>query len=76
NLVFFGKTAELVEKYVSKGSLISIEGEIKYRSWEGNDGVTKYMTEIKCNQVTFLQSPKTKETSITTESAIPDDLPF
>ncbi len=46
NIVAFGKMADTISKYVTKGSLILIEGRIRTSSWQGNDGVKKYKTEI------------------------------
>lgn len=60
-VVAFGKTAELVGQYLSKGSKALIEGKIQTRSWE-KDGETKYSTEILANSVEFLDSkPKQQE---------------
>lgn len=47
-VVIFGKLAEVVEKYVTKGSKLYIEGKIQTRSWE-QEGVKKYTTEIILN---------------------------
>jgi len=44
-LVVFGRTAEVVEKYVRKGSLIHVTGRLQTREWE-KDGVKRYSTEI------------------------------
>ena len=53
NIVFWGKQAELVEKYIKKGSPLIIEGEIRYRSYEDKEGVTKYITEINGSAIHF-----------------------
>jgi len=58
NLVAWNKTAELIEKYQSKGSKIAIEWEIQTRNYENNDGVRIYRTEIIVNQVEFLSAAK------------------
>jgi len=42
----FGKAAEIVEKYVSKGDQILVEGSVQYGSYENSDGETKYTTDI------------------------------
>lgn len=54
NLVAYGKTAELFQKYVKKGSEIAIDGKLVYRSYEDNEGNKKYITEIVVNEVLFL----------------------
>ena len=46
NIVAFGKLADTISKYVTKGSLILIEGRIKNSSWQGADGIKKYKSEI------------------------------
>ena len=46
NIVTFGKLADIASKYLTKGSLILIEGRIKTSSWQGTDGIKKYRTEI------------------------------
>jgi single-strand DNA-binding protein len=52
-LVFFGKLADIVDKYVHKGSLIYVEGKLTTRKWE-KDGVERYTTEINCNEMKLL----------------------
>lgn len=54
NLVFWGKLAEICEKYVHKGSLLSVTGEISYRDYEDKDGNKKYITEITCDEMEML----------------------
>ncbi len=54
-IVAWGKTAELVVKYLDKGRQVYIEGKLQTRSWEDN-GVKKYATEIVANNVQFLGS--------------------
>lgn len=46
NIVCFGKLADTASRYLVKGGLVMIEGRIKTSSWQGNDGVKKYKTEI------------------------------
>ena len=45
-VVFFGKVAEVVDKYVKKGSKIYVEGQLRTRKWQGQDGQDRYTTEI------------------------------
>lgn len=61
NIVFWGKLAELAEKYVKKGNSIIVEGEINYRSYENKDGVTIYITEINGNALHFAGSKKEED---------------
>ena len=53
NIVAFGKTAELIERYVSKGQQIAIEGRIQTGSYE-RDGIKHYTTEIVAERLEFL----------------------
>ena len=53
DVVFFGKTAENIAKYLSKGSSVLLEGRIQTRSWEGKDGNTRYNTEIVGQSIQF-----------------------
>lgn len=53
NLVAFQKTAELVEKYVKKGSKLYIEGEIQYQEYE-KEGEKRFSTKIIINDMSFL----------------------
>ncbi len=49
--------AEVCEKYLHKGDKVYIEGRIKTRSWQDQDGQTKYSTEIQADNMTML-TPK------------------
>jgi single-strand DNA-binding protein len=58
NLVVRNKAAEICEKYLTKGDKIYIEGRIKSRQWQAEDGTTKYTTEIQVTEFTFLTVKK------------------
>ncbi|EOC0702131.1 single-stranded DNA-binding protein [Salmonella enterica subsp. enterica serovar Kokomlemle] len=45
-VVLFGKLAEVAGEYLRKGSQVYIEGQLRTRSWDDNNGVTRYTTEI------------------------------
>jgi len=53
NLVAFGKTAELVQQYVHKGSKLYIEGELQYQEYE-KDGEKRFATKIIIHDMSFL----------------------
>ncbi|PHS10520.1 MAG: single-stranded DNA-binding protein [Kordia sp.] len=57
NIVMRNKAAEICEKYLKKGDKIYVEGRIKSRQWQAEDGTTRYSTEIQVQDFTFL-SPK------------------
>ena len=46
NIVLFGRLADIASQYLSKGSLVLIEGRLQTRSWEDNSGNKKTRTEI------------------------------
>ena len=54
NIVVRNKAAEVCEKYLKKGDKIYIEGRIKTRKWQGDDGNPRYSTEINVDEFTFL----------------------
>lgn len=54
NLVAWGKIAEIVEKYVSKGKEVAIEGKLINRSYNDKEGNKKYITEIQVNELLLL----------------------
>ena len=56
--VAFGKTAENMARFLSKGSLIAVEGRISTRNFQGNEGKTVYVTEVIASSITFLESKK------------------
>ncbi len=45
-VVVWGKLAEIAQKYMQKGQLVHFEGRLQTRSWQGNDGVKRYATEV------------------------------
>jgi len=53
-IVVWGKLAENISQYLSKGKQVYIEGKIRSRSWEGKDGVKRYTTEIVADKIVFL----------------------
>ncbi len=54
NIVAWGKTAEIIEKYVTKGKEIAIEGKLTNRSYENKEGEKRYVTEVVCNELLML----------------------
>jgi single-strand DNA-binding protein len=57
NLVAFKRLAEIIQQYVHKGDQLYVEGEIRNRSYEDKQGVTKYVSEIIVSQMKMLGSP-------------------
>lgn len=76
NCVAWEKTAELMNQYLQKGSLIAAEGTIRTRQYQDKTDRTVFVTEILVNQVQFLESkPKTQQQS-SNYNIGDDDLPF
>ncbi len=59
NCVAWRNQAENLAKYIKKGGQIAVEGSIQTRSYDDPNGVRKFVTEVICNQITFLESKKT-----------------
>jgi single-strand DNA-binding protein len=50
----WGKTAEIIEKYVTKGKEIAVEGKLTHRSYDDKDGNKRYVTEILVSELLLL----------------------
>ena len=55
-LVFNGRLAEIAAQYLRKGSQIYVEGQIRTRKYQDKDGVEKYATDIRVDQMQMLGS--------------------
>lgn len=91
-IVAWGRTAEICQEYLKKGSLVYIEGPIQTREWEDKDGQKRYTTEIKALTMQMLdsrsdqssgsgtaKSGKSTATSVEIDESfddMDDDLPF
>lgn len=53
-VVFFDKLAGLAAKYLTKGSQVYIEGKLRTRKWQAQDGTDKYMTEVVADEMQFM----------------------
>lgn len=60
NVVVSGKQTEVVQNYVHKGSLLYIDGKIRTRQWDDNQGVKHYQTEVMCFRLQLLD-PKPQQ---------------
>jgi len=56
----FGRLAEICGQYLSKGSLVYLEGKIQTRDWEDKDGNKRYTTEIVAREMKMLDTRKEK----------------
>lgn len=55
-VVFFGRTAEIAQQYLRKGSKIYVEGKLQTRKWQDQNGQDRYTTEIVGDTMQFLDS--------------------
>ena len=88
NIVLWRRTAEVAEQYLKKGDSVCIEGKLKTRSWEDENGVKKWATDVQGDTMTMLgskreersdmgyQPPSDMSNNKTEESSVENDLPF
>lgn len=81
SIVCFGKTAELVEKYMSKGRLVGITGRIQTGNYTDKEGKKVYTTDVVADRVEFLdkkEEPKEEKTDSVFNDfeQISDQIPF
>jgi single-strand DNA-binding protein len=55
-VVAWGRLGEVCNEYLSKGSQVYFEGSLQTRSWEDDNGNTRYSTEVKAREMMFLDS--------------------
>lgn len=55
-VVAWGKLAEIIEKYVKKGTEIALEGKLTTRTYQDKKGEKRYVTEVNCNELLMLGS--------------------
>lgn len=75
NIVVWGKQAENLSKYCSKGNLVALKGRIQTRTYDDLNGQKKYITEVVTDNVQFLESKKEKSNSEVLKQAMTTD-PF
>ena len=69
--------ATIIGKYLHKGSLVYIEGKIKYRQYESKEGANKYVTEIVAEQLLILDKKSTDTQESNNNDTISNEfLPF
>ena len=68
NVVAWNKMAEICQQLLAKGMKVYIEGSLTTRSWEAEDGSTRYKTEVRVNDMILLDS-KGKQGGGTAEAA-------
>jgi single-strand DNA-binding protein len=58
NMVAWGKQAEIISKYLKKGSEVAIDGKIHSRNYTDKEGVKRYVTEIVVNELLMVGAKK------------------
>jgi single-strand DNA-binding protein len=74
-VVAWRKLAEQCNQFLVKGRQVYVEGRLRTRNWEGQDGKQRFTVEIVANRVIFLGRPGTASVPEAGELE-PDDLPF
>jgi len=54
NIIAWGKTAEIIEKYLKKGKEVAVEGKLTTRQYDDKEGQKRYVTEVVCNELLML----------------------
>ena len=81
-VVAWRKQAESCNQYLTKGQRVYVEGSLRSRSWEGQDGQRKWRVEVIANRVLFLDKqatavlPSDETPTELTDEVEPEDLPF
>lgn len=57
DIVVWRGLAEVVEKYIRKGTKVYVEGKLRKRSWQDKEGITRYTTEVIADEITILSRP-------------------
>lgn len=88
NCIAFGKTAEVIEKYVTKGTKIAVVGHIQTGSYTNKDGQKVYTTDVVIDELEFCESRSSQQTNnqpapapngddfMSIPDGIADELPF
>ena len=69
NLVFWRKTAEIVEKYVRKGDKLYVEGKIQSRDWTDKRGISRRSIDIIVDSMEMLSPRRNETTELDTKPA-------
>lgn len=78
NIVFFGKPAEVIQRFVKKGASLYVQGKMRTRSYVDKDNITRYVTEIIGDNFQLLDKRSNESTQQVPQSTvnaypIPDD---
>lgn len=73
NITAFGKTADIMSKYLHKGSKIAIEGELRNNNYTDKDGHKVYSNEIIVNSFDFAEGKSSSTSDNNTAQPAPDN---
>jgi len=76
DIVIFGKQAENCNEYLSKGNLVLVEGRLRWRSWEGQDGQKRSKHEVIATNIQFMPRGITPESIGEEEFLSEEEPPF
>ena len=79
-VVAWGRLAEVCGEHLTKGERVYIEGKLRTRKWEDQDGNSRYTTEIIARELEMLGGSKSTDNlpprGVSDESPLPEDVPF
>ncbi len=70
--VAWRQQAEFAANYLGKGRLVAVEGRIQVRKWQGQDGQTRWATDVICDRVQGLDRPRQDGEGVPGGGGIPD----
>lgn len=78
NIIVWNKAGENAAQYLAKGRQAAVEGRLQIRSYEGNDGLRRYVTEVVADRVEFIGSSgrERSEDNFTEVDFDPAEVPF
>lgn len=87
NVVAFKKKADLIGRFLKKGSQVIVDGELQTRKWQGKDGTDRYTTEVIVREIHFIDgrgtdskddqdSSQNEYSSASTATIDDEDIPF
>jgi single-strand DNA-binding protein len=74
-IIVWRKQAENVKKYITKGSLVAVDGSIQTRNYENQEGKKVYVTEVVANNVQFLESKAQRDQNLSPQDFSNNDMP-
>lgn len=73
-IVLYRRLAEIAAQYLHKGSQVYIEGRLKTRKWQDNNGQDRYTTEIQCDNLQMLGGRQDEQKQVKPSKAKPEPL--